>query len=402
MSSENASYRQLLSDDHVRLMLGAACMSRLASRMFTLVIILYALSRYRSAEAAGWISFAAVAPGLLISPISGAFLDRIGAHRAIVVDMVVSALLVVILVLVDKLELANQAPLFLLVAIYSLTNPLGVAGIRTLLPRLVPRGDLERINAVDTAVYAAVDVLGPALGGVLFSFLGGTITFSIIAIFYGVAAVCIYRVHVPWANTSHTGSIWRQAYEGIRAVVSQPTLRGLAISYSLYQISWGALSIVVPVVVGMHFGDGASDTITGLLWAVVGAAGGIGALVIGRFRMRGRERIVMATGMAATALATWPVAAYFGPVGVVLGLVIAGIAVGPIDVGLLTLRQRRTEPSKLGRVLSVSFSLNMSGFPIGAAVAGLLVSGSPSTTLMFAALTAALASMLVFSIPARE
>ena len=144
MSSENASYRQLLSDDHVRLMLGAACMSRLASRMFTLVIILYALSRYRSAEAAGWISFAAVAPGLLISPISGAFLDRIGAHRAIVVDMVVSALLVVILVLVDKLELANQAPLFLLVAIYSLTNPLGVAGIRTLLPRLVPRGDLER------------------------------------------------------------------------------------------------------------------------------------------------------------------------------------------------------------------------------------------------------------------
>jgi predicted MFS family arabinose efflux permease len=402
MSSENASYRQLLSDDHVRLMLGAACMSRLASRMFTLVIILYALSRYRSAEAAGWISFAAVAPGLLISPISGAFLDRIGAHRAIVVDMVVSALLVVILVLVDKLELANQAPLFLLVAIYSLTNPLGVAGIRTLLPRLVPRGDLERINAVDTAVYAAVDVLGPALGGVLFSFLGGTITFSIIAIFYGVAAVCIYRVHVPWANTSHTGSIWRQAYEGIRAVVSQPTLRGLAISYSLYQISWGALSIVVPVVVGMHFGEGASDTITGLLWAVVGAAGGIGALVIGRFRMRGRERIVMATGMAATALATWPVAAYFGPVGVVLGLVIAGVAVGPIDVGLLTLRQRRTEPSKLGRTLSVSFSLNMSGFPIGAAVAGLLVSTSPSTTLMFAALTAALASMLVFSIPAKE
>jgi hypothetical protein len=47
-----------------------------------------------------------------------------------------------------------------------------------------------------------------------------------------------------------------------------------------------------------------------------------------------------------------------------------GQLAGPIDVGLLTLRQRRTDPAELGRVLSVSMSLNFAGFPIGTALAG--------------------------------
>ncbi|MFL9888872.1 MFS transporter [Paraburkholderia agricolaris] len=400
MKSESASYRSLFAINNIPLVLGAACMSRLASRMFTLVIILYALSRFGSPELAGWLTFAAIAPGLLISPVSGAFLDRIGAHRSVVVDMIVSALLIMGLVLVEKLQLASQATVLLLVGVYSLTSPLSAAGIRTLLPRLVQTTDLDRINAVDTAIYAAVDVLGPALAGVLFSFFGGMATFSVIAVAYGIAAFCMYPIQLPQQSTHHTGSIWRQTWDGITLVVRQPTLRGLAVSYSLYQMTWGALVIVVPVIVGLHFSSPASERITGMLWAIVGISGGAGALVVGRFRTMGRERAVMAIGMAATAVASWPIATYFGPAGVVIGLVVAGIAVGPIDVGLLTLRQRRTDPSKLGRVLSVSMSLNLSGFPIGSAIAGLLVSVSPGATFLFAAVTTALAALLVSLIPA--
>lgn len=67
-----------------------------------------------------------------------------------------------------------------------------------------------------------------------------------------------------------------------------------------------------------------------------------------------------------------------------LGLLIAGVASSLIDVGFLTLRQRRTDPAWFGRVLSVSISLNVAGFPLGSALARMLIAHSVSATLLAA------------------
>jgi hypothetical protein len=107
----------------------------------------------------------------------------------------------------------------------------------------------------------------------------------------------------------------------------------------------------------------------------------------------------MAAGMLATALAASPVAATFGLPGLVLALVVAGTAAGPVDVGLLTLRQRSTDPARFGRVLAVSMSLNVSGFPIGSAIAGMLITQSLSGTLFVAGLASALAALAVWNLP---
>jgi predicted MFS family arabinose efflux permease len=111
----------------------------------------------------------------------------------------------------------------------------------------------------------------------------------------------------------------------------------------------------------------------------------------------------MALGMVATALAAWPIASEFGIVGLVLGLLVVGGAAGPIDVGLLTLRQRRTDPAQLGRVLSVSISLNIAGFPIGSALAGILIAWSLPATVALAGLASALAGVaVVVVIPTKD
>jgi predicted MFS family arabinose efflux permease len=112
-----------------------------------------------------------------------------------------------------------------------------------------------------------------------------------------------------------------------------------------------------------------------------------------------RERGVMAFGMFVTAFAAWPLSSEFGFAGLLLGLMIVGAVGGPVDVGLLTLRQRRTDPAKLGRVLSVSMSLNVVGFPLGSALAGILVTRSLSATFLFAAAASVLAAIAVLAIP---
>src|SRR6185437_16100999 len=84
------SYRNVLHMQHVRSLLLCMLLLRLAGRMFALAIVLYALTRSGSVELAGWLAFAAVAPGLLVSPIAGALIDRLGSVWAVTVDMLAS------------------------------------------------------------------------------------------------------------------------------------------------------------------------------------------------------------------------------------------------------------------------------------------------------------------------
>ena len=171
----------------MRELVAAACLARLAGRMFALAIVLYTLGRFDSPVLAGWVAFAAMAPGLAISPVAGALLDRLGAAKAIVVDMAVSALLALALAATDALSLVTEPLLLTLVALFSLTGPLGTAGVRVLIPRLVPRAALDLANALDTGSYALISVAGPAVAGVLVGFAGAPAALLTIALLYVAA-----------------------------------------------------------------------------------------------------------------------------------------------------------------------------------------------------------------------
>ena len=61
-----------------------------------------------------------------------------------------------------------------------------------------------------------------------------------------------------------------------------------------------------------------------------------------------------------------------------------GLGNGPYDIGLFSLRQRSTDPLWMGRAFAISMSINYTGFPIGAALAGPILSRSLSVPLVVA------------------
>ena len=83
---------------------------------------------------------------------------------------------------------------------------------------------------------------------------------------------------------------------------------------------------------------------------------------------------------------------------VALAMLVLGIATGPFDVTLFTLRQRRTDPSWMGRAFAVSMALNFAGFPIGSALGGAIVAVSLEAAIALAIVAqigaAALAQLL--------
>jgi MFS family permease len=208
--------------------------------------------------------------------------------------------------------------------------------------------------------------------------------------------VALLQDTLPVASPSR--GFLRQALQGLGFVASRPVLRGLAIGYALNMVTWGILWVALPVSVARHFGTGTWESISGLLWAGVGVAGGIGALVCGQLGMVGREVRWMTLCMVATAFGVVIAVTGFGVPVLACGLLLVGLMSGPIDVGVLTLRQRRTDPADLGRVLAVSISLNMSGWPIGAVLGGILVAWSPPSAFLAAAMASLLGTWAIHAL----
>ena len=175
----------------------------------------------------------------MISPLAGAFLDRAGAIRGIVVDLAVSAAAVLTLAVCVVFGLAGPPVVIALAAAYALTSPLSAAGVRVLLPRFVPFRVLDRANALDTAIHAVVDVIGPSLAGALVGFAGSFATFAVIAAVYGAAALCVALVSGATAPSPSSRGFLGQALEGLAEVLRRPLLRGLAIGYALNNFTWG-------------------------------------------------------------------------------------------------------------------------------------------------------------------
>ena len=363
--------------------------------MFAVALVLFVLDSFGSPTLAGLAAFCAVAPGLALGPLAGALLDRYGPSRPMLLDYAVSAAVVGLIAGLALVGALGPAILLMLTAAYSATSSLGSAGIRTLLPEIVPEKLWDRANAADTGSFAVTDAAGPALAGALFAALGGVVALFATAAAFACAALTLARPIGRTATKTTAGvSVFRQAWEGLRYVAGNRTLRGLAVSYSLYQVSFGVLVVALPVLVLDRLSGG--ELAVGALWGALGAAGVVSGFVSGWFGTEGRERSLMAGGMILSALALLALP-FAGNLAVVFVCVCAAGLVGsPVDVALLSLRQRKTERAKLGRVLAISMSLNLAGFPLGAAVSGPLIGASLALSLAFASAACALAAVLAF------
>ena len=170
---------------------------------------------------------------------------------------------------------------------------------------------------------------------------------------------------------------------------------------SVANLANGMLYIALPVLVLQRFHQGAATI--GALFAVMGVAGLFTTTFFGRIESEGHERQMLAWPQVALGLPVLAIALAPNLLVVAVALAVAGFLIGPIDIALFTLRQRRTDPAWLGRAFAISMSLNFSGVPIGAGIAGPMVGWSLSGTIFLAAaLTTAAGFIPLFLIPTAE
>jgi MFS family permease len=387
-----ASYGALLRVPSLARALAGMQIARIAQSMVGLALVLFTLAHYHSPELAGLVTFAGIAPGLAVSPIAGALLDRHGRTRLITLDFVIAS---ASLALIGALALVDALPAWLLIAIAAisaLTGPLSATGLRSLFPLMAPRHLWERVNAVDSNGWVVATLVGPPIAAVVVSIVGGPWALIVLGGAYAIAAAIVIGVPDPPTSPSTSGRLLVDAWQGVLYTWRNPTLRGLGFSITTLNIAGGISTIAIPLIVlnRLQLGQAA----VGLVFAVQGLFGLFAGLLAGRMDTRGRERPLIVWPMLAFAAGTALLLPDAGILPVVAAMAVVGLVNGPMDVAMFTVRQRRTDPAWMGRAFAVSMSFNFAGYPIGSAIGGILA-GQSIALAIGVAVVACLAAFLI-------
>lgn len=394
------SYRALFAIPGIPRLVASMLLARTAGQMVSLVIVLLALQRFGSAAVAGAATFLDVTPGLIAAPIAGALLDRHGRARLAVIDYVIASLALALIAVLATADQLSVPVFFLIVTISGATRPLSNTGVRTLFPLLVPPPLWERANAIDSNGYVVASIFGPAAAGAIIAVFGPPAALLVVAALFGAAAIAASGLRDPGPRGSE-GPLLRDAWAGAVYVAHHPTLRPLAISISVANVGWGLFFIALPVLVLQRTGGDAAYV--GNLFALLGVVGFFAVLFMGRVRTLGRERPLFAAAMLGQAVAFAIALASGGnPALVAAAMIVLGLATGPFDVTLFTVRQRRTDPAWMGRAFAVSMALNFAGFPLGSALGGAIVPVSLEAAIAVAIAANITAAVLAQRIPRED
>ena len=396
--SVSPSYAVLLAVPGFARVALATLLARLGGQMWEIVLVLFVLQRYRSPTLAGVTVLFSIFPGLVLSPVAGALLDRQGRIRLMIVDYSLTAVLTAAIVFLSLIHRLPPLLLLGLVTVLAVSNILSITGARSLFPLMLPRPLWDRANGLDTSSYSLMAIVGPAIAGVVVARFGPEAGLVATATVAALAGCSLLGVAEPVARALVTSPLIADAFAALRYVLRHRSLRGLAITLFLANLGFGVLTVGIPVLVLRQL-HGSAATV-GQVFAVFGLAGLVSGLSIGRINTEGRERALIA-GCIAIQIPVLALLGFANNLPIVFALAaIAGAAGSVVNLGIFALRQRRTDAAWFGRAFAVSLSLNFAGQPIGSAISGPLLEGSIALPLLLgAAMTAAAAAAALRFIP---
>ncbi len=333
------------------------------------------LQRNGSAVEASIVAMAGTLPLLVATLIAGAAVDYLGRRRVSMISDALSALSVVavpVIALIFGAEAINVAVLAGLAALGAFFDPAGMTARETMLPEAAQRAGwtLDRSNGVFEAVFNLAYIVGPGIGGLLITTLGGIDTMWVTSGAFALSITAIAVLRLDGAGTpsrDHLPRVWAGIVEGLAFVWRTPVLRTLAI------IDLAATGLYMPmesVLFPKYFTDRHEPAQLGWVLVALSVGGLVGALGYAVLSKYTNRRTIMLTAVIVLGGAM-TVIAFLPPLPVILVLcAVVGFVYGPIAPIYNHVMQTRAPAHLRGRVVGVMGSLAYAAGPLGLVVAG--------------------------------
>lgn len=376
---------------------------KLFSKDFTLVVIgqiislfgnagirfalpLYLLNATGSSALYGTVTACAFIPAILLSPIGGIVADRVNKRNIMVIlDFFTAAVILVFSLLMDKVSivLLLTVTLMLLYGIAGAYQP----SVQASIPALVSQDNFMAANSVINTVGSFASLIGPVLGGVLYSAYGLGSILWVCMVCFVISAVMEIFIKIPYQKQAADGSVWKTAWtdftESIRfiqrekPVIGKVLLAVCGINLFLSSMILVALPYLITEVLSLDAAQ--ANRLYGFAEGVLAAGGLAGGICAGVFAHR---LAIQKAGnlIIGSAFCVFPAGAALvlfssGMVNYMVITVCCFIIMffsTVFTVQMMAFLQTETPQYFVGKVIAVSITVSMCAQPLGNALYGIL------------------------------
>ncbi|MFE3944471.1 MFS transporter [Streptomyces sp. NPDC059118] len=329
-------------------------------------------------------------------PVLGVLLDRAGRPGRLLAGSLVlyAAGLGMILAGLGRLPFAVTV---LIAVLTGLLGPALSGGWTAQLPRVVPGDRLPRANALDAMTFGVASLAGPALAGGVAEALAAPTAVVVSAGLIGLAlpAAWMLPARPGRGRGPRATSVVSELAAGARVMVRRRPLARATLSSVGCCAAQGMLTACIAPL-GERVLGGAGRGAMLLSCAAVSALAA--NAVLARFPHSIAPDTVIWAGalVQAGALA---LAASGRPAALIVAALMIGIGEGPQLAALFAIRHREAPEHLRGQIFTTGASLKITGFALGASVAGPVANWSLPGALILATSVAALAALAYFTLP---
>ncbi len=231
-----------------RYLLGSRVFSTLAQRALYICITYQVFELTKDPLALGWLGLVEAIPALSLALYGGHVADR-NDRRMIV--LITQAIQVVCAILFAFISLNSVSlgifALYGVVFIVGVARGFGDPAMSAFEAQVIPANVFAQASAWSSSLWQAISIIGPALGGFAYAYLGPTVTYFIVALLLAISLLGM-RLIAPKAKPvpPEGETIWQSLSAGVRYVKNDQVLVG-SMALDLFAVLFGGVIALLPV-----------------------------------------------------------------------------------------------------------------------------------------------------------
>ncbi|RAL55074.1 hypothetical protein BLD25_05070 [Candidatus Gracilibacteria bacterium GN02-872] len=343
-----------------------------------------------SAEVLAYATISALLPTAIIAPFAGVFIDRWNKKYVMMIADSLVAIFTLIMAFAFIYGYVDLNFIYFMLAIRAIASAFHFPSLESSIPMLIPESELLRISGVNQIIQASSSIFGPAIGGLsiaIFPSIGQVLFLDVVGAILAVGFLffVVFPKTEKYEKKMTCSQIFVEMKEGFQAVLEN---KGVAtfFFYGLFLTFFVVPFItILPLMTKKHFGGGAEElTIIETLFAVGMLLGGF---IISIFNPKTHKMIIQTTSLIIFGILVFisgflPSTKFYFYVFVFI-MTITGIISSVYNSTFMAFLQERIQISKLGKVMSLNFSIGMFPSIIGLLWIGLITDYVGGVTNMF-------------------
>lgn len=359
---------------NIYLFLTGQFLSGISSMIVQYAIIWYLTKQTGSATVLSMATLLGMVPMIVLSPFVGPYVDRSNKKALLIVPDIVAALVAVILAIVGFAT--HVFPIWLVfisLVIRAIAQTFQMPTVQSILPTMVPKEQLTKINGQLGMVQSANYIIAPALGAFLFSIISMPvlILFDVLGAIIGVTIILF--VEIPEnPKIDEKVHVLDDAKFGFNLLRSKKGLWYIILMGMVFTLLFMPAVSMYPLMTMSYFrGTVAQAGIIEMIYSVGALIGGTVIGFLGNWSDRIKPILWSMLIMGITmGLSGFLPQNYTGFLWFFALNAISGIATPFFNTLLMSMIQQSYPPEQLGRVLGIMNSLMSLAGPVGLIFAG--------------------------------